>query len=84
MTSLPVAHQALGPIETPRISPPNAAMFTTPTLVGWWKCCKKGCEREINKELHGEEKCPDCGQQKCDNCIDPFHRPNSFDDLILA
>jgi hypothetical protein len=35
----------------------------------WWKCC--ACEREINKAIFGEERCPDCGTMKCGNCDDP-------------
>jgi len=50
--------------------------------VGWWKCCN--CNREVNKAAHGEEKCPDCGFNKCERCTDPFDRPSDLADLTTA
>jgi hypothetical protein len=46
---------------------------------GWWKCCK--CTREINKDLHGGERCPDCQHSKCGDCKDPYDRPSDWADL---
>jgi hypothetical protein len=37
------------------------------SLTVWWKCCKKGCAREVNSERWCMA-CPDCGNDKCESC----------------
>jgi hypothetical protein len=65
------------------ISVSNKSYRMPPPLgVGWWKCCK--CEREVNKAIHGDDRCPDCGKYKCDQCTDPFYRPSDLADLTTT
>jgi hypothetical protein len=56
-----------------RMSSPNSLSSNTLITMGWGECHE--CKREINRALHGDGECPDCGHQKCDECMDPY-RPH--------
>lgn len=57
-------------------------LYSPPDLGNWWKCSE--CGREVNKDLHGAEKCPDCAHKKGSCCTDPCPRPGLMDDKVRS